>query len=219
MAYYPTAYPSYYYPYAPGAALATGLIWAPPSVPPGGNHYAAHYGGDANINVNRNTNINTGDINRATPRPGLPAAPNRPPGSRTSSAARSAPRSARVVPHARAMVRRQARRWRGRRFPPARFNRLLHEAAVFWQAHPRTRVLSTAMAPGVRRRWTVPEARQAAARRPRRRARPPARVLQRGRAPKCREAVLAAVAAQAAPAAVGAPAHAAAAEVGDELRR
>ena len=25
--YYPAPYPSYYYPYAPGAALATGLIW------------------------------------------------------------------------------------------------------------------------------------------------------------------------------------------------
>ena len=25
--YYPTPYPSYYYPYAPGAALAAGVIW------------------------------------------------------------------------------------------------------------------------------------------------------------------------------------------------
>jgi hypothetical protein len=25
--YYPTPYPSYYYPYPPGAALATGMIW------------------------------------------------------------------------------------------------------------------------------------------------------------------------------------------------
>ena len=25
--YYPTPYPSYYYPYPPGAALATGVIW------------------------------------------------------------------------------------------------------------------------------------------------------------------------------------------------
>ena len=25
--YYPTAYPAYYYPYAPGAALAAGVVW------------------------------------------------------------------------------------------------------------------------------------------------------------------------------------------------
>jgi hypothetical protein len=63
--YYPSPYPVYYYPYAPGAALATGLIWgAAIGAAWGGNHYGAHYGGNANINVNRNTNINTGDINR-----------------------------------------------------------------------------------------------------------------------------------------------------------
>jgi hypothetical protein len=63
--YYPSPYPVYYYPYAPGAAFATGLIWgAAISSAWRGNHYAAHYGGNANININRNTNINTGDINR-----------------------------------------------------------------------------------------------------------------------------------------------------------
>ena len=69
--YYPTPYPVYYYPYAPGAAFAAGLIWgAAISSAWRGNHYAAHYGGDANININRNTNINTNintsNVNRST---------------------------------------------------------------------------------------------------------------------------------------------------------
>src|SRR5512137_1668648 len=63
--YYPTPYPSYYYPYPPGAALATGVIWgAAIGAAWAGGHYVSHYGGDANININRNTNINTGNINR-----------------------------------------------------------------------------------------------------------------------------------------------------------
>jgi len=63
--YYPSPYPVYYYPYAPGAALATGLIWgAAIGAVWGGNRYGANYGGgNNNINVNRNTNINTGNIN------------------------------------------------------------------------------------------------------------------------------------------------------------
>ena len=62
--YYPTPYPSYYYPYAPGAALATGLIWgAAIGAVWGGNRYGTNYGGNANININRNTNINTGNVN------------------------------------------------------------------------------------------------------------------------------------------------------------
>ena len=61
--YYPTPYPSYYYPYPPGAALATGVIWgAAIGAAWSGNHYGANYGG-GDINVNRNTNINTGNIN------------------------------------------------------------------------------------------------------------------------------------------------------------
>ncbi len=60
--YYPTPYPSYYYPYAPGAAMAAGVIWgAAIGAAWSGNHYGCC--GDANINVNRNTNINTGNIN------------------------------------------------------------------------------------------------------------------------------------------------------------
>jgi hypothetical protein len=65
--YYPAPYPVYYYPYPPGAALATGLIWgAAITAAWHGGHYNAHYGGGGNnnININRNTNINTGDRNR-----------------------------------------------------------------------------------------------------------------------------------------------------------
>jgi hypothetical protein len=63
--YYPAPYPSYYYPYPPGAALATGIIWgAAIGAAWSGNRYGCC--GDANINVSRNTNINTGNINRGT---------------------------------------------------------------------------------------------------------------------------------------------------------
>ncbi|HSN80000.1 MAG TPA: DUF3300 domain-containing protein [Rhodoferax sp.] len=63
--YYPAPYPSYYYPYAPGAALAAGVIWgAAIGAAWNGGHYVSHYGGgNNNININRNTNINTGNIN------------------------------------------------------------------------------------------------------------------------------------------------------------
>jgi hypothetical protein len=61
--YWPAPYPSYYYPYPPGAALATGLIWgAAIGAAWSGGHYG--WGGNNEININRNTNINTGDINR-----------------------------------------------------------------------------------------------------------------------------------------------------------
>ena len=65
--YYPTAYPSYYYPYAPGAALAAGIVWgAAMGAIWSGGRYVAHYGyggGNNNINIDRNMNINTGNIN------------------------------------------------------------------------------------------------------------------------------------------------------------
>ena len=63
--YYPTPYPSYYYPYAPGAAMAAGVIWgAAIGAAWSGNHYG--WGGGNDININRNTNISTGGntINR-----------------------------------------------------------------------------------------------------------------------------------------------------------
>jgi len=70
--YYPAPYPSYYYPYAPGAALATGLIWgAAIGAAWNGGHWNTNWGGgNNNITINRggntiNTgNINTGNINR-----------------------------------------------------------------------------------------------------------------------------------------------------------
>ena len=56
--YYPTPYPSYYYPYAPGAAMAAGVIWgAAIGAAWSGNRYG--YGG-GDITVNRNTEINRG---------------------------------------------------------------------------------------------------------------------------------------------------------------
>jgi hypothetical protein len=62
--YWPTPYPSYYYPYAPGAAFATGLVWgAAIGAAWGGARWGTNWGGN-DININRNTNINTGDINR-----------------------------------------------------------------------------------------------------------------------------------------------------------
>ncbi len=61
--YYPAPYPSYYYPYAPGAALAAGVIWgAAIGAAWSGNHYG-YGGGNNTINVNRNTNINAGNTN------------------------------------------------------------------------------------------------------------------------------------------------------------
>ena len=91
--YYPSPYPVYYYPYAPGAALATGLIWgAAIGAAWNGGHYGANYGGgNNNINVNRNTNINTGDIgsgNRPSNQRQAAAATARRSGSRTSSPGR-----------------------------------------------------------------------------------------------------------------------------------
>ena len=58
--YYPTAYPSYYYPYAPGAALAAGVVWgAAIGAAWSGNRYG-YGGGEANINVNNTTNVSRG---------------------------------------------------------------------------------------------------------------------------------------------------------------
>jgi hypothetical protein len=60
--YYPTPYPSYYYPYPPGAALAAGVIWgAAIGAAWSGNRYG--WGGGNDINVNRNTNVNVGSGN------------------------------------------------------------------------------------------------------------------------------------------------------------
>ncbi len=68
-AYYPTPYPSYYYPYPPGAAFATAVVWgAAMGAAWHGGYYGTNWGGsnngsNNNITINRNTNINTGNIN------------------------------------------------------------------------------------------------------------------------------------------------------------
>jgi hypothetical protein len=61
--YYPTPYPSYYYPYAPGAAFATGLIFGAAI----GGAWNTNWGGGSinhhtNININNN-NFNNNNIN------------------------------------------------------------------------------------------------------------------------------------------------------------
>jgi len=62
--YWPSPYPVYYYPYPPGAAFATGLIWgAAIGAAWNGGRWNTNWGGN-DITVNRNTNINTGNINR-----------------------------------------------------------------------------------------------------------------------------------------------------------
>jgi hypothetical protein len=67
--YWPAPYPVYYYPYPPGAAFATGLVWgAAMGAAWHGGYYGTNWGGgnnsNNNITINRgNTNINTGNIN------------------------------------------------------------------------------------------------------------------------------------------------------------
>jgi hypothetical protein len=105
--YYPAPYPSYYYPYPPGAALATGLIWgAAIGAAWNGGHYGTNWGGgNNNITINRgdrniNTgNINTGNINRASQQPaggGAAWKSDKRPGQVASGAGRPTTTSARV---------------------------------------------------------------------------------------------------------------------------
>jgi hypothetical protein len=113
--YYPAPYPSYYYPYPPGAALATGLIWgAAIGAAWNGGHYnygyggGSYYGGKNDINIDRSVNINySGNNNISGNRAGnantLPARgtnntqwkSNKQPGQVSSSVGKTAP-SARV---------------------------------------------------------------------------------------------------------------------------
>ena len=60
-AYYPTPYPVYYYPYAPGAAFATGVFFGAATA------WACNWGHghvDHNVNINRTDNLN---VNRNNP--------------------------------------------------------------------------------------------------------------------------------------------------------
>ena len=58
--YYPAPYPSYYYPYPPGAALATVLIWGAAIGAAWGGAWGANWGGGT---INNNINIDRGDVN------------------------------------------------------------------------------------------------------------------------------------------------------------
>lgn len=61
--YYPSPYPVYYYPYAPGAAFAAGIVWgAAIGAVWGGGRYGCGWGNN-DININRNTNINVDRTN------------------------------------------------------------------------------------------------------------------------------------------------------------
>jgi hypothetical protein len=65
--YYPAPYPVYYYPYAPGAAFATGLIWgAAISAAWNGGWYNCGWGGGGNntINIDNSRNFQGGDRTR-----------------------------------------------------------------------------------------------------------------------------------------------------------
>ncbi len=81
--YYPAPYPVYSYPYPPGAALATGLIWgAAIGAAWSGNHYGAHYGGGGNsININNSTNISGGGNINTGGNANRPATPSQRPAS------------------------------------------------------------------------------------------------------------------------------------------
>jgi hypothetical protein len=97
--YYPAPYPSYYYPYAPGAALAAGVIWgAAIGAAWNGGHWGANYGG-GDININRNTNVNIDRGSGASQRPAATGSSSwksgKQPGQVSSSVGKS-PSSARV---------------------------------------------------------------------------------------------------------------------------
>jgi hypothetical protein len=69
--YYPTPYPVYYYPYPPGAAFATGLIWgAAIGAAWNGNHYNSNWGGGGNNNISINNSTNISGGGNVSNRPG-----------------------------------------------------------------------------------------------------------------------------------------------------
>jgi hypothetical protein len=99
--YYPAPYPVYYYPYPPGAAFATGLIWgAAIGAAWHGGAWGCNWGGGTinnNININRNVNVNNinrggGNVNRGganqLPAGGSAWKPNKQPGQVAGTAGR-----------------------------------------------------------------------------------------------------------------------------------
>jgi len=113
--YWPSPYPVYHYPYPPGAALATGLVWgAAIGAAWNGGRWNTSWGGGNNsnnditinrgdVNVNRskiNTgNVNTGNINRASQQPaggGTAWKSDKRPGQVSSGSGRTTTTSARV---------------------------------------------------------------------------------------------------------------------------
>jgi hypothetical protein len=92
--YYPVGYPVYYYPYAPGAAFAAGLIWgaAIGAAWHGGAWGCNWHGGTINNNININRNVNINNINRGganqLPAGGSAWKPNKQPGQVARSAGR-----------------------------------------------------------------------------------------------------------------------------------
>jgi hypothetical protein len=67
--YWPAPYPSYFYPYPPGAAFARSVVWgAAMGAAWRGGYYGTNWGrgnnnSNNNITINHNTKINTGNIN------------------------------------------------------------------------------------------------------------------------------------------------------------
>ena len=156
--YYPTPYPSYYYPYPPGAALAAGVIWgAAIGAAWGGNHYGCC--GDANINVNRNTNINTGNINRGGAARQQPAGggtawkSNKQPGQVSNSVGKTA--SSARAGYARRAAPAPARRRSGAGAGSSGSARAARAAAAGRDAHRRSRPAPPAEGPGARKARAV----------------------------------------------------------------
>ena len=84
--YYPTPYPVYYYPYPPGAAFATGLIWcAAIGAAWNGNHYNSNWGGGGNNNISINNSTNISGGGNTVNRPGSGTGTGQRPGAGTGA--------------------------------------------------------------------------------------------------------------------------------------
>ena len=84
--YYPAPYPVYYYPYPPGAAFATGLIWgAAIGAAWNGNHYNSNWGGGSNNNISINNSTNISGGGNTVNRPGTGTGTGQRPGAGTGT--------------------------------------------------------------------------------------------------------------------------------------